>query len=102
MWRLFTLNNCFIGGINLSDEKVINKEIIRTKDDLFKMLDALMEQRESEWWNRFYSDREKEIPFFKNKPDENLVDYVENDYFTPGKILEIGCGPGRNARCVRL
>ena len=61
------------------------------------MLDTLMEQRESKWWNSFYSDREKEIPFFKNKPDENLVNYIENDYIKPGKTLEIGCGPGRNA-----
>jgi 2-polyprenyl-3-methyl-5-hydroxy-6-metoxy-1,4-benzoquinol methylase len=61
------------------------------------MLDILMEERESEFWDKFYSDREKEIPFFKNKVDENLVDYIKNDYLKPGRTLEIGCGPGRNA-----
>jgi len=76
---------------------MINKEIIKTKDDVFHMLDVLMEQRESKWWDSFYSDREKEIPFFENKPDENLVRYIESEYFKPGKTLEIGCGPGRNA-----
>ena len=81
----------------MSNQKIINKEIIKSRDDLFHMLDILMEQRESKYWNRFYSDREKEIPFFENKADENLVSYIENDYLKPGKTLEIGCGPGRNA-----
>ena len=45
----------------------------------------------------FYSNREKGIPFFVNKPDENLVNYFERKIFHPGKVLELGCGPGRNA-----
>jgi len=77
--------------------KEIDQEIINSKDDVLKMLDYLMEQREGDWWDDFYKDREKDIPFFKNVPDENLTQYIENSYLTPGKTLEIGCGPGRNA-----
>lgn len=75
----------------------IDKEIINSKEDVSKMLDSLIEQRESEWWNKFYTNRDKGIPFFKNAPDENLVDYIQNNIITPSKTLEIGCGPGRNA-----
>ncbi|WP_234447829.1 class I SAM-dependent methyltransferase [Viridibacillus soli] len=60
------------------------------------MLDNLL--RESEpFWNAFYTDRQKNIPFFENKPDENLVSYYEQGVIKPGKVLELGCGPGRNA-----
>ncbi|MFB5089813.1 class I SAM-dependent methyltransferase, partial [Psychrobacillus sp. PGGUH221] len=45
----------------------------------------------------FYSDRERGVPFFANFPDENLVSYFEKSLFIPGKVLELGCGPGRNA-----
>lgn len=30
-------------------------------------------------------------------PDENLVNYVERGWIQPGRVLELGCGPGRNA-----
>lgn len=51
----------------------IDKELIILENDVFVMLDSLLENRESEWWDKFYSDKEKPIPFFKNIPDENLV-----------------------------
>ncbi|MGD7043130.1 class I SAM-dependent methyltransferase [Jeotgalibacillus proteolyticus] len=72
------------------------KKAILNYQDLNEMLDGFL--RESEvFWDDFYMDRTKDIPFFKNKgPDENLVEYFTNG-LAPERVLEIGCGPGRNA-----
>ncbi|OOR22535.1 MULTISPECIES: class I SAM-dependent methyltransferase [Bacillus cereus group] len=72
------------------------KETICSYEDLLNMLDALLREP-TQFWDDFYSNREKEIPFFTNKPDENLVSYFEEKLLNPGKVLELGCGPGRNA-----
>lgn len=72
------------------------KEMIQTHDDLLDMLDDLLREPTA-FWNGFYADRDKRIPFFVNKPDENLVQYFERALFAPGHVLELGCGPGRNA-----
>lgn len=72
------------------------KETIHNYDDLLEMLDSLLREPK-QFWNNFYSDRNKSIPFFTDSPDENLVSYFENELFKPGKVLELGCGPGRNA-----
>ena len=72
------------------------KEIIRTNEDLLHMLDSLLREPAG-FWNEFYSNREKGIPFFVNKPDENLVSYFNKDIIKPGNVLELGSGPGRNA-----
>jgi cyclopropane fatty-acyl-phospholipid synthase-like methyltransferase len=72
------------------------KETIYSCDDLLEMLDSLLREP-TQFWDDFYSDRTKSIPFFKDLPDENLVTYFENNTFKPGKVLELGCGPGRNA-----
>ena len=45
----------------------------------------------------FYSERDKGIPFFANVPDENLVEYFTLGKVKPGRVLELGSGPGRNA-----
>jgi len=74
------------------------KETIYNYDDLLNMLDQLIKENSRFNWDNFYSDREKNIPFFVNHPDENLVEYFENKLFlSGGKVLELGCGPGRNA-----
>ncbi len=39
----------------------------------------------------------KDVPFFENVPDENLVSYIQKKRVSKGKVLELGCGPGRNA-----
>ena len=75
----------------------INSEIIKTENDILIMLDNLLEKRDSEWWNNFYSHMEKPIPFFKNIPDENLISYFDRVLINNGKALDIGCGKGRNS-----
>ncbi|MCR8634940.1 class I SAM-dependent methyltransferase [Paenibacillus radicis (ex Xue et al. 2023)] len=71
-------------------------ESIYNSEDVNKMLDSLLREA-APWWNEFYSDREKGIPFFVNAPDENLVQYFDSNTLIPGRVLELGCGPGRNA-----
>ena len=72
------------------------KETINSYEDLLDMLDSLLREP-TQFWDDFYSNREKGVPFFTNKPDENLVNYFEKKLLNPGKVLELGCGPGRNA-----
>src|ERR1700741_5108311 len=50
-----------------------------------------------DWWDQFYADRDRDVPFFVAKPDENLVGYVDRGLIQPGRALALGCGPGRNA-----
>lgn len=71
-------------------------ETIRTHDDLLQMLDALLREPTA-FWDGFYADRTKRIPFFVDKPDENLVRYVEQLEISVNRVLELGSGPGRNA-----
>ncbi len=71
-------------------------ETIKNIDDLLVMMDSLMREP-APFWNKFYSDRTKKVPFFVNYPDENLVSYFESGILHAGKMLELGCGPGRNA-----
>lgn len=71
-------------------------ETIANRADLDAMLDQLAAGKPG-FWNRFYADRSKNVPFFANVPDENLVSYVDNRLVRPGKALDIGCGAGRNA-----
>lgn len=61
------------------------------------MLDSLIKEENRFNWDNFYSDRERKVPFFENKPDENLAEYFQTGKIEPGNVLELGCGPGRNA-----
>ncbi|MFI1660318.1 class I SAM-dependent methyltransferase [Streptomyces sp. NPDC020472] len=78
---------------------------IRTVDDVLTLLDGLFSpgadrwtEGGAEWWDGFYADRDKPVPFFVAKPDENLVSYVEQGLLPAGgRVLDLGCGPGRNA-----
>ncbi|WP_406515514.1 class I SAM-dependent methyltransferase [Streptomyces sp. NBC_00873] len=77
---------------------------IRTVDDVLKLLDGLFAPEADRWtadgagwWDGFYTDRSKPVPFFVAKPDENLVSYLDRSLITPGRALDLGCGPGRNA-----
>ncbi|MFI8403263.1 class I SAM-dependent methyltransferase [Streptomyces sp. NPDC085463] len=77
---------------------------IRTVDDVLHMLDRLFTAETDrwtdgscDWWDEFYANRSRDIPFFVDKPDENLASYLERGLITPGRALDLGCGPGRNA-----
>ncbi|MGW4526851.1 class I SAM-dependent methyltransferase [Amycolatopsis sp. NPDC004378] len=73
----------------------MNREI-RTLDDLLRMLDDLVGTPIS--WDGFYEDRDRPIPFFADRPDENLDAWLREGPLDGGRALELGCGPGRNAR----
>ncbi|NEU05040.1 methyltransferase domain-containing protein [Clostridium senegalense] len=75
----------------------IDSEIVNSEDDILIMLDSLMEKRENKWWNDFYSNKDKPVPFFENIPDENLISYFDSGILNKGKALDIGCGNGRNS-----
>ncbi|ADB31347.1 Methyltransferase type 11 [Kribbella flavida DSM 17836] len=104
---------------------------IRTIDDVLELLDTLLPPEANRWttdgaswWDAFYADRDRPIPFFVAKPDENLVGYLsrglvtptrpqsdaevaldrtpssapeQRDAAAPARALDLGCGPGRNA-----
>ncbi|MCM3733304.1 class I SAM-dependent methyltransferase [Fictibacillus nanhaiensis] len=70
--------------------------IVTKNEHVYDMLDSLLRD-EGAFWNSFYEDRNKKIPFFVDAPDENLVNYLERGIIKPGRVLELGCGPGRNA-----
>ena len=80
---------------------------IRTVDDVLRLLDGLFapeadrwSARGASWWDGFYADRDRPVPFFVAKPDENLVGYVDRGLIGGGgggRALDLGCGPGRNA-----
>ncbi|WP_316570408.1 class I SAM-dependent methyltransferase [Neobacillus sp. YIM B06451] len=76
---------------------MLGKETITKAEDILYMLDHLLEEKRKFNWDVFYSDRSRNIPFFEDLPDENLVHYINNDLIKPGTVLELGCGPGRNA-----
>jgi cyclopropane fatty-acyl-phospholipid synthase-like methyltransferase len=72
------------------------EKAILNYEDMLDMLDDFFREPKP-FWESFYEDREKDIPFFKVKgPDENLAEYVKSG-LKPERVLEIGCGPGRNA-----
>ncbi len=73
------------------------KETIRSYEDLLQMLVHLIKEESQFDWDNFYSDRDRKVPFFVNHPDENLVEYFETKMVSSGKVLDLGCGPGRNA-----
>jgi SAM-dependent methyltransferase len=68
--------------------------------DVSRMLDALFADRDGDWWSAFFADRAEPCPFLNDWPDENLVAWFSDGLLAPGRVLELGCGNGRNA--VRL
>ncbi len=72
-------------------------QFIYTSDDVLRMLDALLEGSGGAWWNEFFADRARPCPFLVEWPDENLVAWFSEGLLTPGRVLELGCGHGRNA-----
>ncbi|CAG9621130.1 class I SAM-dependent methyltransferase [Sutcliffiella rhizosphaerae] len=69
---------------------------ILNENDVNVMLDDMLREPK-EFWNGFYEDRTKNIPFFQmTGPDENLVSIFQKG-ISIERVLELGCGPGRNA-----
>ncbi|MFC7370353.1 class I SAM-dependent methyltransferase [Fictibacillus iocasae] len=71
-------------------------ETITSYNDVMEMLDSFLREPIA-FWDEFYRDREKPVPIFANVPDENLAAYVQEGRLSPGKVLDLGCGAGRNA-----
>jgi SAM-dependent methyltransferase len=98
--HLLTVKKVNVGTIDLINSIVKKglflEESIYNYGDLLKMLDSFLREP-SQFWDSFYSDRKKAIPFFSDLPDENLVSYFQENIFKAGNVLELGCGPGRNA-----
>lgn len=80
----------------IEGDELLMTKLITTMDDVMTMLDDMLREPTT-FWNDFYKNREKKVPFFVNAPDENLVQYVEQGILHKGKVLELGCGAGRNA-----
>lgn len=76
---------------------------IRTVEDVLALLDGLFAKDAdrwtedgSDWWDGFYADRDRPVPFFVDKPDENLMSYLDRGLVKVGRALDLGCGHGRN------
>ncbi|THA29466.1 class I SAM-dependent methyltransferase [Streptomyces sp. A1277] len=80
---------------------------VRTVEDVLALLDGLFASESEagrlatgdgkDFWDRFYADRSRPIPFFVAKPDENLAAHLDQGLIAPGRALDLGCGAGRNA-----
>ncbi|MCG3040039.1 class I SAM-dependent methyltransferase [Streptomyces sp. S1A] len=80
---------------------------VRTVEDVLALLDGLFASESGtdrlatgdgkNFWDRFYADRSRPVPFFVAKPDENLAAYFDQGLIAPGRALDLGCGAGRNA-----
>jgi SAM-dependent methyltransferase len=70
---------------------------IYTCEDVLRMLDTLLEGRDGAWWDEFLADRSRPCPFLVEWPDENLAEWFGDGLLAPGRVLELGCGHGRNA-----
>jgi SAM-dependent methyltransferase len=80
-----------------SDTRDTSDQFIYSGDDVLSMLDALLAEESSARWDEFHADRTRSIPFFTDSPDESLAEWLEAGMITPGRVLELGCGHGRNA-----
>lgn len=68
-----------------------------SQEDILNMLDKFLQKRGNDWWNHYFSDSDRESPFFIEKPDENLVSYFDTGLLKAGRVLDLGCGNGRNS-----
>ncbi|MGW1535530.1 class I SAM-dependent methyltransferase [Streptomyces aureus] len=80
---------------------------VRSVEDVLALLDGLFASESEagrlgtgdgkDFWDRFYADRSRPVPFFVSKPDENLAAHLDRGLIAPGRALDLGCGAGRNA-----
>ncbi|MFC7109855.1 hypothetical protein ACFQQB_61400 [Nonomuraea rubra] len=73
---------------------------IRTIDDVLALMDRMFASdadrwtgNASTWWDGFYADRSKPVPFFVPGPDESLVSYLDRGCCAPGGRWTWGAGP---------
>ncbi|MER5637231.1 class I SAM-dependent methyltransferase [Kitasatospora sp. NPDC002227] len=79
---------------------------IRTVEDVLTFLDGFFTSDTdtgrlatgdgTAFWDRFYTDRSRPVPFFSPKPDASLAGYLDRGLIAPGRALDLGCGAGRN------
>src|SRR5215468_6242730 len=72
-------------------------QFIYSTGDVLRMLDALVMGRGGAWWSEFLADHVSSCPFLVDWPDENLAEWFSQGLLAPGRVLELGCGNGRNA-----
>ncbi|MFF4899738.1 SAM-dependent methyltransferase [Streptomyces sp. NPDC001068] len=80
---------------------------VRTVEDVLALLDGLFAAGSEadrpvtgngkDFWDPFYADRSRPVPFFTSKPDENLAACLRRGLIPSGRVLDLGCGAGRNA-----
>jgi SAM-dependent methyltransferase len=70
---------------------------IRTTEDLLLTLDAVLDGASGTWWDGFFAHRSAPCPFLVDWPDESLAAWFADGLLAPGRVLELGCGNGRNA-----
>jgi SAM-dependent methyltransferase len=83
-----------LAAVNISPRP---EQFIYTGDDVLRMLDVLLEGRDGAWWDEFFAHPPRPVPFLVDWPDENLAEWFSSGLLTPGRVLELGCGHGRNA-----
>ncbi|GHB51288.1 hypothetical protein GCM10010347_21310 [Streptomyces cirratus] len=82
---------------------------IRTVEDVLRLLDGLFAPDAdrwtagaASWWDGFYADRSRPVPFFEAKPDENLVSYVDRGLVAGGPGARLGVWAGAQRALPRL
>ena len=63
----------------------------RTIEDILELLDSLFQPEGddrttgdgADFWDGFYADRSRTVPFFVAKPDENLASYLDRGFSPP-------------------
>ena len=53
----------------------MTEQFIYASDDVLRMLDALLEGRDGAWWDEFFTNPPRAIPFLVDWPDENLAEW---------------------------
>jgi SAM-dependent methyltransferase len=72
-------------------------QFVFSREDVPSMPATRLQGTDGAWWDEFFADRSKPCPFFAEWPDENLAEWFNTGLLAPGRVLELGCGNGRNA-----